>query len=73
MQKLKENSSGSQKKNFSFPDNVREELDEQFSITQNHCHHTEFYPSVNRVATKFKRRTRDVYEKCCPSIEKISL
>ena len=66
---MKENSSGSEK-NSSFPDNLREELDEKFSITQNNCHHTEFYPCVYCVTTKFKRLTRDVYEKCCPSVEK---
>ena len=41
------------KKNSSFPDNLREELDEKFSITQNDCHHTEFYPCVNLVKTIF--------------------
>ena len=43
------------KKNSSFPDNLTEELDEKFSLTQNDCHHTGFYPCVNCVTTKFKR------------------
>ena len=59
------------KKNSSFPDNLRGEIDEKFSVTQkNVCHHTEFYPCVDYVTTKFKRLTPDVYEKFCPSIEK---
>ena len=33
-------------------------------------HHTEFHPCVMCVTTKFKQLTRDVYEKCCLSIEK---
>ena len=33
-------------------------------------HHTEFYPCVNCVTTKFKQLIWDVYEKCYPSIEK---
>ena len=41
MHKLKENPTGSEKNNSSFPDNLREELDEKFSIIQNDCHHTE--------------------------------
>ena len=41
MQKLKENSSDSEKNNSSSPDNLREELDEKFSLTQYDCHHTE--------------------------------
>ena len=60
MKKLKENSSGSEKKNDIFPDNLREELDEKFSITQIDCHHTEFYPCVNCVTMKFKRLSQDV-------------
>ena len=66
MQKMKENSSG-------FPDNLREELDKKFSITQKDCHHTELYRCVNCVTTKFNRLTRDVHEKCCPSVEKNKL
>ena len=58
------------KKNFSFPDNLMEELDGKFSTTQNECNHTEFYPCVNWVTTKFKRLTPDAYEKCYPSIQK---
>ena len=58
------------KRNSSFPVNLRGELDEKFSITQNDCHHTKIYPFVNCVTTNFKRLTRDEYEKCCPSIEK---
>ena len=58
------------KKNSSFPDNLREKLDEKFPITQNDCHHTEIYPCVNCVTSKLKLLTRDVYGKCCPSIEK---
>ena len=38
-------------------------------MTQNDRHYTEFYPYVNCVTTNFKRLSRDVYEKCCPSIE----
>ena len=57
MQKLKKNSSGSERRTLVFQ-------------TQNDCHHTEFYPCVNCVTTKFKRINWDVYEKCCPSIEK---
>ena len=49
---------------------MREELDEKFSMTQNDSHHTEFYPFGNCVTTKFTRLSRDVYKKCCPSIEK---
>ena len=33
-------------RNSSFPDNLREELGDNFFITQNDCHHTEFYPCV---------------------------
>ena len=57
------------KNNTSFPDDLREELDENFSITQNDCHHTDIYPCVKCVTTKFKRLSREVYEKCCSSIE----
>ena len=56
--------------NPSFPDNLREELDEKFSITQNDCHHMKLYPCVNCVSSKYKRITQDRYEKYCPSIEK---
>ena len=45
LQKLKENSSDSEKNTSSFPDKLGEELDEKISITQNDCDHTEFYPS----------------------------
>ena len=69
-QKFKENLSGSEEKNFSFPDNLREELDEKFSITQNDCQHTGFYPCGNSVTATFKQLCRDVYEKCCSSNEK---
>ena len=58
------------KKNYSFPHNLKEDVEEKFSIAQNDCQHSEIYPCVNCVTTKFKRLTRDVYEKCCPSIEK---
>ena len=58
------------KKNSSFPDILREVLDEKFSITQNNSQHTECYPCGNCVTTNFKRLSRDVYDKCCPSIEK---
>ena len=50
------------KKNSSFPDNLREELDEKLSITQNGCGHTEFFPCIKCVTAKFKRVTRDVNE-----------
>ena len=58
------------KKNSSFPENLRGELDKKFSITQNDCHHTEFYLCVNCVTTKFKRLTRAESENFCLSIEK---
>ena len=52
MQNLKENSSGSEKKRtLVFPDNLREEFDKKFSITQNDCQHTDFYSFVNCVTT----------------------
>ena len=66
----KANSTSSEKKNFSFPDKLREVLDEKFSITQIDCQHTEFYRCVNCVTTNFRRLSRDVYDKCCPSIKK---
>ena len=69
MQKLKENSSGSEKNNSRFSDYLRGELHEKVSITQNDCHHTEYHLFVNCVATKFKCLSQDVYENCCPSIE----
>ena len=69
MRTLKESSPGSEKSS-SFPDNLREELDEKFSVTQNDCHHTELQPCVNCVTTIFRRLTRDVYENSCPSIER---
>ena len=53
-----------QKKNSSFPDNLIGDLDEKFSITQNDCNHTEFYPCVKCVTTNFKRLGRGVHEKC---------
>ena len=55
---MKENSIGSEKKNSSFPDSLREEPD------------TEFCPCVSCVTTNFKRISRDVYEKCCLLIQK---
>ena len=58
------------KNNSCYPDNLREELDENFSIIQNDRHHIVFYPCVSCVTTKFKRFTRDAYERCCLSIEK---
>ena len=61
------------KKNSTFPDNLGDELDDKFSITQNDCQHTDFYPCVICVTINFKRLRRDVYEKCCPSIEKYIL
>ena len=70
MQKLKKKLTRFRKKNSSFSDNLGEELDDKFSITQNDCHQTDFYPCVNCVTTKFKRLTRDLCEKSCPSIEK---
>ena len=59
-----------QKNKSSFPGYLREELEDDFSITQNDYHNTDFNPCVNCVTTKFKRLSRDVYEKWCPSIEK---
>ena len=44
-----------------------------FSITQNDCHHTEFYPCVSCVTTKIKQLTRQVYEKCCHQLRRIYL
>ena len=70
MQKLKRKLIRFRKKNSGFPENLRAELEETFSITQKVCHHTEFYHYVNSVTTKFKGLTQDVFEKCCPSIEK---
>ena len=58
------------KKYSSFPDNLREVLEEKFFITQNDCQHTEFHPCVICVTTNLKRLSRDVYDICCPSIEK---
>ena len=58
------------KKNSGFPDNLREELDEKFSLTQKDCQHTEFYPCVKSFTTNFNQPTRDVYEKCCPTFKK---
>ena len=70
MQKLEENSSGSGKKKTGFLDNLREELDEKFSKTQNDCEHIDFYPCVNCVTIKFKQLSQNLYEKCCPLFEK---
>ena len=39
------------KNNSCYPDDLREELDEKLSITQNDCHHIDFYPCVNCVTT----------------------
>ena len=70
MLKSKENPAGSQKKTFSFPVNLMEDIDEKFCIKQNNCHNTEIYPCDKCVATTFKRFTEYVHEKCCPLIEK---
>ena len=46
-------------KNSIFPDNLREELDEKYSITQNDRVHTELFPCVKCVTTSFKLFTRE--------------
>ena len=53
------------KKNSSFPDNLKKELDEKFSITQKDCHHTEFHPCVNVVLQK---NSSDLLETCMKNI-----
>ena len=51
--------------NSGFPVKMLRKMSKKICITQNHCH-----PCVNCATTTFKRLTRDVYEQCCPLVEK---
>ena len=66
MQKLKENSSTSEK-NSNFPNNLRETLGEKISTTKNDCHRTEFFLVLIVLQRNSSELLVKVYEKFCPS------
>ena len=62
------------KNNSGFPDNLMEELDEKFSVTQNDCHNTNFYPGVNCVTIKLNYLiTRACLKSAALQLRRISL
>ena len=71
---MKENSLASEKKNnSSFPNNLRDELDEKCSITQNDCQHSELHPCVNCITTKFSDLVETCMKNAALQLKRISL
>ena len=58
------------KSNSELPDKLLSELNSKFKLNNIVCEHIDHHPCVQCTIQQFKMLTREVYESCCPLIEK---
>ena len=58
------------KRNSELPDNLLIELHDKFRSGNIDCQHLGYHPCVDCITELFRKLTQEVYERCCPVVEK---